>query len=760
MAEQIATGVQWVVDDSTGAITGYRRKINGVDTQFSAPLQSQVSGGVIVNDAREATLAVCGVSIERLGFSDIGKRLDCTAGSWSGGVVSLTSTAHGVTVGTVVPVDVYDYSGGSYGALGVSATFTDANTLTYPLAANPGAIAGTVAVDFRVDRGLPITSATWSGGTATITLPIPLGLNLLPPGDYRVAMSGVADAGGNALAEYNAVAACAPTGFTATNILTIYNATDPGAAAASGTLAFIPQYLGSGSAWIHELNRLIGAPFKFVANFATGGATPVAVAKQVDQVLAMATKPTHCLIGGVENDSSITAVETFRAAVRRLVAANIAPILFDARPAALFASSAAAYDTYQRDLADMAAAEGVVLLTGGNAYQRPGTAPLVDAYADTAWRLAPPSIDNTHPSRRGRAELAASLASSDGADRLRRLVRRQRGMLGGGLKGNLLPNPQFLTATGGSLGGGTGTVPSGYEIYGDNTSCVCVPIKRAVPRKWVGSLVAAIGDVVFPLTRSTPWLYVATAAGTASATEPTWPTAHGGTVTDGGITWRAISPDCCDGAPGYWLQVTVPRPTSLAISGVTQASTGVVTVGAVTGLANNRRIYIDGVAGMTQLNGRIWSVGGLGASTFNLLRDDTNGAASTTGFTAYSSGGVCLPFTNVGFSLASALAKSGGGWASGDRLRYSCELVCEDVDVMRGVAFQAVFTAATMNSDALFSASASQGIALKSQTYSCDFMAPRPASAAAQTLDPTLTVSVLSGTFRIGSPRLENRGAW
>ena len=150
----------------------------------------------------------------------------------------------------------------------------------------------------------------------------------------------------------------------------------------------------------------------------------------------------------------------------------------------------------------------------------------------------------------------------------------------------------------------------------------------------------------------------------------------------------------------------------------------------------------------------------LGASTFNLLRDDTNGGANTTGFTAYSSGGVVLPFTSVGFSLQTALAKSGGGWASGDRLKYSCELVCEDVDVMRGVSFQAAFTAAAMNSDAVFSASPSQGVPIRAQTYSVDFMAPRPASAAAQTLDPTLTVSVLSGTFRIGSPRLENRGAW
>lgn len=48
MADQLATGIQWVVDDSTGAITGYRRKINGADTAFALDaeaIQASVSGG-------------------------------------------------------------------------------------------------------------------------------------------------------------------------------------------------------------------------------------------------------------------------------------------------------------------------------------------------------------------------------------------------------------------------------------------------------------------------------------------------------------------------------------------------------------------------------------------------------------------------------------------------------------------------------------------------------------------------------------------
>ena len=49
MADQIATGVQWVVDDSTGAITGYRRKINGVDTQFQASVSGGEGGGAVAS---------------------------------------------------------------------------------------------------------------------------------------------------------------------------------------------------------------------------------------------------------------------------------------------------------------------------------------------------------------------------------------------------------------------------------------------------------------------------------------------------------------------------------------------------------------------------------------------------------------------------------------------------------------------------------------------------------------------------------------
>jgi hypothetical protein len=60
MTDQIVTGVQWVVDDATGAITGYRRKINGVDTAFaldSEAIQSQLSRGWNSNHPEGSILA-------------------------------------------------------------------------------------------------------------------------------------------------------------------------------------------------------------------------------------------------------------------------------------------------------------------------------------------------------------------------------------------------------------------------------------------------------------------------------------------------------------------------------------------------------------------------------------------------------------------------------------------------------------------------------------------------------------------------------
>jgi hypothetical protein len=73
------------------------------------------------------------------------------------------------------------------------------------------------------------------------------------------------------------------------------------------------------------------------------------------------------------------------------------------------------------------------------------------------------------------------------------------------------------------------------------------------------------------------------------------------------------------------------------ITGVTQANPGVVT-SASHGYSNGDEVYISGVGGMTELNGRNYLVANATTNTFT-LQDLFGNDIDTTGFTAYTSGG-------------------------------------------------------------------------------------------------------------------------
>lgn len=80
--------------------------------------------------------------------------------------------------------------------------------------------------------------------------------------------------------------------------------------------------------------------------------------------------------------------------------------------------------------------------------------------------------------------------------------------------------------------------------------------------------------------------------------------------------------------------------TEQDITGITQANPAVVTYSGADTYANGDEIEINGVVGMTQVNGRRFRVAGVnaGANTFQLT--DIDGAnVNSTGYTAYSSGG-------------------------------------------------------------------------------------------------------------------------
>ena len=77
--------------------------------------------------------------------------------------------------------------------------------------------------------------------------------------------------------------------------------------------------------------------------------------------------------------------------------------------------------------------------------------------------------------------------------------------------------------------------------------------------------------------------------------------------------------------------------TGKTITAISKANPGVVT-SAAHGFSNGDWVYISGVTGMTQVNGRYYQVSGVTTNTFNLT--DTNGAnVNTTNFSTYISGG-------------------------------------------------------------------------------------------------------------------------
>ena len=78
--------------------------------------------------------------------------------------------------------------------------------------------------------------------------------------------------------------------------------------------------------------------------------------------------------------------------------------------------------------------------------------------------------------------------------------------------------------------------------------------------------------------------------------------------------------------------------STVTITGITQANPGVVTA-ASHGYSNGDTVYITGVSGMTQVNGKVFRVAGVTANTFQLTADQTGSNVNTTSYTAYTSGG-------------------------------------------------------------------------------------------------------------------------
>lgn len=77
---------------------------------------------------------------------------------------------------------------------------------------------------------------------------------------------------------------------------------------------------------------------------------------------------------------------------------------------------------------------------------------------------------------------------------------------------------------------------------------------------------------------------------------------------------------------------------SLTVTGATAADPVVITTSTSHGLSNGESVYITGVVGMTQLNGRTFNITSLTSTTFS-LQNSAGADIDGSGYTAYTSGG-------------------------------------------------------------------------------------------------------------------------
>jgi len=77
---------------------------------------------------------------------------------------------------------------------------------------------------------------------------------------------------------------------------------------------------------------------------------------------------------------------------------------------------------------------------------------------------------------------------------------------------------------------------------------------------------------------------------------------------------------------------------SLSITGATAADPVVITTSGAHGLSTGESVYISGVVGMTQLNGRTFNITSLTSTTFS-LQNSAGADVDGSGYTAYTSGG-------------------------------------------------------------------------------------------------------------------------
>lgn len=172
-------------------------------------------------------------------------------------------------------------------------------------------------------------------------------------------------------------------------------------------------------------------------------------------------------------------------------------------------------------------------------------------------------------------------------------------------------------------------------------------------------------------------------------------------VSVGGLILSGLYPiDSVAGATSYRI-LAASNATStrenLTITGITQANPGVATYTGADDIANGDLVYIYGVAGMTQVNGTLFTVAGLntGANTFQLS------GVNTTSYTAYTSGGTVSPsavpvFTTANGSPSVSVTLQAHGLAAADTFNFPISTT------VGGIAISGTYTVTSVTSANIF----------------------------------------------------------
>lgn len=92
----------------------------------------------------------------------------------------------------------------------------------------------------------------------------------------------------------------------------------------------------------------------------------------------------------------------------------------------------------------------------------------------------------------------------------------------------------------------------------------------------------------------------------------------------------------------------ISTQANATITNITKANPAVVTTSGAHGFSNGQLIYIYGVGGMTEVNGRLFTAAGVTGTTFQLSGVDSSG------YTTYTSGGTASPAAVPQFTTTSA----------------------------------------------------------------------------------------------------------